>query len=263
MNVYDTFFSGISHEEWEFFSADFLSDIGYNIVAYPSVGPDGGRDLLVEHQSVIYVVSCKHQIVSGASVGTAIEKSIMDRIIEGGAKGFIGFYSTSISSSLDTRFNAIKAHGYKIEVFDKSRISNHLPRLHGHVLQKYGLPGAFKFVLNVVAEDYVALNCLACGVDILDEHRIRSSIAMLFVSSSNELHYLYGCKNCLTNYQDIGFVEVEQSLYQEQLLGWHRYVDDELKMHPASQDFYLNKSVYESRIQQRMYPANWGVWLRL
>jgi HJR/Mrr/RecB family endonuclease len=60
MSVYDDFFRGMTPESWEFFAIDFLGSLGFLIWQYPSRGPDGGSDAIVEYEGKKYVVSAKH-----------------------------------------------------------------------------------------------------------------------------------------------------------------------------------------------------------
>lgn len=263
MNVYDTFFENISPESWEFFATDFLISLGYTVIQYPSRGADGGMDALVEVNKNKYLVSCKHYIKSGASVGVEVEHSIIDRIIQSGASGFIGFYSTLPSTALSTRFNSLKKQGYDCLVYDKNVISNFLPKISSHILQKYGLPNHIKYVMNVDEHSYIPLNCLRCGVDILQDNQIPNSMALICFNKNGELEYFYGCKSCLLFIHDLGWVEISQSLHQEEFNGWVNFVDNYLNQHKPSQTFYKHKSEYESRVPQRMFPSNWGQWLSI
>lgn len=260
MNVYDGFLREISPENWEFFAVDFLFSIGFTIRTSPSRGPDGGKDFLVENSGLIYLVSCKHYINSGKSVGVSDEQSITDRLKQHGAQGFIGFYSTTISSSLQGRLESFATNGNPYLIFDQSSICNYLPRINSLILQKYGLPNGIRFVMNVDKNHYAPLPCMRCSVDILDDTMINRSLALITVKN-NELKYIYGCKKCFGSSKDRGWIEVSQSLHQEQLNGWIRYVNNYLKTTNPASDFYQRRSEYESAIQQKMYPSNWGQWL--
>jgi len=263
MNVYHDFFLGIDPDTWGFFAIDFLYSIGYSIIRSPSRGADGGRDGLVSLKNKVYLVSCKHYLTSGKSVGTNDEASIIDRIIQHGAIGFIGFYSTLLSTSLESRFTELSNNGHECIVYDNNRISNYLPRISRQILQKYGVPKPFKYVLNVPECSYTSLPCLGCCVDILSEGMINSSMALICLDSLNQLEYLYGCKRCLGNLNVIGWVCLYQAIHPEELNGWINYVKDFMNSYPLSPNFYKHKSEFESAIQQRMFPSNWGRWLNL
>jgi len=262
MNVYDDFFKNISPEEWEFFAIDFLADNGFSIINYPSRGIDGGSDGIVKYNNITYIVSCKHYFNSGKSIGTDTEQSILDRVYQHNANGFIGFYSTLLSSSLQNRLNQLE-NKINILIYDKNIISDYLPRISSFILHKYGLPNQFKYVLNVSKEEYEPLNCLVCNRDILDDNNISFSMALITRNNNNELEYLYGCKKCIGNYFDIGWCEINQVLHLEQLNGWIYYVNDLIKNNKVSYQFYKNKNDFESRLQQKVYPSNWGRWLPL
>ena len=261
MNTFDSFLVGISPDDWEFFAVDFLNSLGFCIERFPSRGPDGGKDSIVSINNKRYLVSCKQNIISGSAVGTNDETSILDRIIQHNCQGFIGFYSTMLSSGLEERFDKLTNSGYECLTFDKSRITDYLPKISSQVLQKYGIPKGFKYVLNVPDYQYKSLNCLFCGVDILQESMITSSMASICLNDENKLEYLYGCKLCLGKISDLGWVALYQALHQEQLNGWIDWVNYFMDKHPLSSTFYKHKSEFESGIQQRMFPSTWGQWL--
>ena len=261
MNVYDDFFKGISHDDWEFFAADFLAAIGYKILSSPSKGTDEGKDFFVFANNKKYLVSCKHYIESGKAVGSSDESSFY-KLIEHGATGFIGFYSTMITSGLDKRLQGLKEYqNFDCLIYDKNSISNYLPHIDSFVLQKYGLPNNVKFVLNVEESEYSPLPCLGCNNDILHEDLVNYSMASIYLNDHDELEYIYGCKRCCGHVEDKGWVELSQVLHQEQFNAWVKYVNEILSSSTPSNNFYKHKSEFESAIQQRVYPSNWGRWL--
>ncbi|HCG5509822.1 TPA: restriction endonuclease [Vibrio parahaemolyticus] len=259
--VFDAFYRNMNDEQWEFFAIDFLASLGFTIIDPPSRGPDGGKDGLVEANNQRFIVSCKHFINSGSAVGVSDEQSIVDRMVHHKARGFIGFYSTVISSSLATRLNSFKESGYQYMVFDQYKIGQILPRIPSSVLQKYALPNGVKFVNNVPLDQYIPLNCLGCGKDILTDGMINWSMAMILLNNSNQLEFMYGCKKCMSNYNNLGWVEVSQVLHQEELNSWNSMIEELVSKHPVSSGFYRHKSNFDSRLLQRMYPSNWGRWL--
>ncbi len=228
---------------------------------YPSRGPDGGRDGLVAFNENVYLLSCKHLVISGRAVGVSDEPSILDRLVQHGANGFIGFYSTLISTSLDERLHQINKSGTVCLHFDANSISNHLPNVPSYILQKYGNPKGISYPLHVDEVAYRPLCCLGCGVDILKPNVIRMGMALVCFDENENIEYLYGCKICLSNCNDLGWVDLHQALHPEQLSGWIGYVDDLLKTNKLSNTFYKHKSEFEGGIQQRMFPSNWGRWL--
>lgn len=117
---------------FELFARDFFLVLGYEIEEGPGRGADGGKDLLViEPFSGIlsqtkkrWVVSCKHFAHSGKAVGIDDEINITDRVKKFDADGFIAFYSTLPSSSLNDNFTRLKGNKILIEVLDKARIED-------------------------------------------------------------------------------------------------------------------------------------------
>lgn len=257
MNIYQEFFENMNDEEWEFFAIDFLNFLGYQVLQSPSRGADGGLDGLVEYNGIKYLVSCKHFIKSNKSVGTSLENNITDRMYEHDAKGFIGFYSTLPSSALLARFNECITRGFDIQYYDRDKISDGLPNLPSNILQKYGLPNNIQYVLNVHHSQYQPLKCKVCNVDILNDDRINISRVQVSINKDNELEFFYGCKGCLP-WEEIGWLEINQALHQDQLIPWNRFVEEKLLEYKASLNFFQNKNEFDSKIQQRMFPSNWG-----
>jgi hypothetical protein len=258
MNIYPNFFENMNEEEWEFFAMDFLNFQGYQILQSPSRGADGGLDGLVEIDNTKYLVSCKHFIISNKSVGTSDENNIIDRIVQHNAKGFIGFYSTLPSSSLLERFNSISTNSnYLIVYYDKDIISDYLPRIDSYILQKYGLPNNIKYMMNVHESNYQPLKCMECNIDILDNDRINISRVQISINEDEKLEFLYGCKYCLPD-GEIGWLEINEALHLDRLNSWNRFVEDKLINYSVSPIFYKNKNEFDTKIQQRIFPSNYG-----
>jgi hypothetical protein len=259
MNIYQEFFENIDEEEWEFFAIDCLNFLGYQVLQSPSRGTDGGLDGLVEFNGIKYLVSGKHYIHSNKAVGTSLEYNITDRMHEHDSQGFIGFYSTLPSTSLLNRFRALKQRGFDIKYYDKDKISDMLPSLPSNILQKYGLPNNIQYVMNIHPSQYQPLNCIECTQDILgSDYNIRFSRAQISINTNNELEFLYGCKQCLNQYIYIGSIEIDQALHQDQLIPWNKFIESNLLENEPSSTFFKDKSKFDSRIQQRMFPSNWG-----
>ena len=100
-------------DEFELFARDFFAYLGYQIIAEPDRGQDGGKDILIQEirkgiageTKLLWLVSCKHfaHSKSGKSVGVDDEINISDRVRAFKCHGFIGFYSTVVSSGLNAR----------------------------------------------------------------------------------------------------------------------------------------------------------------
>ncbi len=266
MNRFDSFFKNISEDDWEFFALDFLNWLGFHTVLPPAKGIDGGKDSIVSKEGENYLVSCKHYIRSGNTVGVASENQLIERLAQHHCNSFIGFYSTSITSGLQQRFKDIETnpryHDIKFIVFDRLTISNYLPNISSYILQKYGLPQGVKYMLHVNQTDYVPLLCMCCDKDILDDKNIPTSKATVIVYA-DELHFAYGCKFCLeTFHEPYGSIEVSQALHHEQLLGWNNYLIRSINSsQKIANNFYFNKNRFDNCIQQRIYPVGWGTWL--
>ncbi len=113
-----------NQDRFEFFARDFLAELSYEIIEEPNRGSDGGTgaDMVVEEKRVgpggetkiRWFVSCKHKAHSNKSVSQADDPNIMDRVSAKACNGFIGFYSSVISTGLSTVLDGLRT---KIEVF--------------------------------------------------------------------------------------------------------------------------------------------------
>lgn len=257
----------MNDEEWENFAVDVMDTAGFKILTTPSFGADGGKDFLVRFQGIKYIVSCKHYMKSGRHVGVNDESNIVDRIIQHGTSGFIGFYSTGISAKLQERLDGVRKNGgYEYIIFDKNNISMIMQNMDSKILFNYG---KFKslYYMNVSQQEYKPLKCMCCGKDILKDKNIPTSLAGLVECKDGTVGFIYGCKQCFNNvkfYLEI-FLEVEQALYIEQLIGWDDLIDDLISEDGInlSTDFYERKNKFEKRIRQRVYPQNYGTWYGL
>lgn len=262
MNIYDDFFKGINPDDWEQFAEDLFKHIGFNIIDSPSIGADGGKDLKVRYKDKNFLVSCKHFINSGNSVRPSDEQNILDRVGHHNTDGFIGFYSTQISSGLYDRLenlNVTYKSRYTFSYMDKSKISEIIHTMPFTILQKYGMCNGLTYVLNVPEYEYRSLECIQCGKDILEPQNISYSIVGLHINKNDKLEYIYGCKSCLPDMTP--FAEISQVLYLECLQGWNEVVEDYIGDYDLSEYFYTYKSNFDNRILQRLYPQNLGRWI--
>lgn len=260
MKGYEEYFMGMNDEEWEYFAADLLYNIGFEILSPPSFGPDGGKDIIVEKDNISYIVSCKHYLLSNKHVGTSDEQSILDRITQHKVKGFIAFYSTGITSSLQERLDKLCENGYPYIVFDKMIISNIIPNMDSRILFKYG-PNKNSYYMNVPITEYKPLNCMVCGKDILEDKNISFGLAGIVKNLNQEMEFIYGCKNHFINLILYGWVDIQQVLHLEQVNSWNSYLEELIEGEKLSDDFWKNKNYFDSRINQRIYPSNFGKWL--
>lgn len=187
-------------EVWEQFARDFLTEVGFQVETPPDRGADGGKDLLITERLAgklnaypfRWLVSCKHNAVSGKAVSETDEPNIRERLESFRADGFLGFYSTVPSSGLNTRLAALrneqKIRDYRI--FDSREIENHLIRVgYSKLIMRY-LPNSYKRTkpLHILGSTYLPLECRACGKDLLEGlHRkeYRAIIVMDITTNGN------------------------------------------------------------------------------
>lgn len=196
---------------FELFAREFFDALGFSVIEDPDRGQDGGRDLIISEKrtgligdsEVRWLVSCKHKIHSGASVNVKDEEDISDRIQTHKCDGFIGFYSTIISSPLSRKLDSIKAN-YEVQVFDKEKIERVLlENGSANKLIRRFFPKSFsemelKAPTNLLAE-YSPLRCKVCGKDLLQ-------------------------RDILDNYKGI-VVFVQDMQYYDKSNGKHKYTD--------------------------------------
>lgn len=149
MNRFDDFFRNMTDEEWEKFAVAVLRQVGYIPITLPAYGIDSGKDFLVEGQNIRYIVSCKHYIKSGKHVGQDDEQNIGDRLLQHNANGFIGFYSTGITTGLQKRLDGIcNNHQYEYIIYEPQIITQIMQSMDTKILQSFGLyPN--KYYMNV------------------------------------------------------------------------------------------------------------------
>jgi len=170
-------------DNFELFARDFLEYSGFKILSDPDRGPDGGKDLIVQEirrgiggeTEINWLVSCKHLVFSGSSVGLEHEKDIIDRVESNSCNGFIGFYSTLAASGLSDKIKGLKS---KIEymVYDYEKIERELLKSADGILlaRRYFIHSMKKWEIDnpIPAEVYVATKqilCDNCGKNLLDE----------------------------------------------------------------------------------------------
>lgn len=166
-------------DTFELLAEEVLRLQGFEILRGPSRGADGGKDLIVRevrrgalHSTTInYLVSSKHKAHSGKSVGTDDEVNIDDRVKANGCQGFIGFYSTIASTSLETK---VKALGFESHFFSYKSIEKTLLESEGalRIARRYFPASVAKYNQNhpvktdLFSQDHV-LACEICGLDLL------------------------------------------------------------------------------------------------
>lgn len=226
-------------DSFEHFARDFFEDVlGFRVLSEPCRGADCGKDILLEElqagslseSKIIWLVSCKHKAHSGLSVSPSDEENIVDRMKQFGAQGFIGFYSTLPSSSLNSRLDSFKATN-KIEIFDKERIEKSILNSKNYVLFKRYFPVSYQTWIDErsrstpskILDKYTPLPCCICGRDLLSaEHAddlYNGMIGFVIDRKTQEYVSIYAACKCkcdqimqarfkesgfITNWDDIG-----------------------------------------------------------
>lgn len=264
MNRYYNFFTNMSDEEWEKFSIEILKSIGFTIETYPAYGNDGGKDAIVSKNGLTYLVSCKHYINSGKHVGQDDEVNISDRLLQFNTSGFIGVYSTGITTGLQNRLNAICKNGkYLYYIFSPQEIIHVMQFMDTKILQSYGLY-PHKYYINVDEDEYKPLKCMLCGRDVLTDENIPKSLAGIVKRKDGTYDYAYGCKSCFfgVNLKYGAHLEIEQALHVKLLQGWENMVDEWIDDNEIilSEDFHKNRNKFLNRVRQRQLPQTDGTW---
>ena len=172
---------GGKQDTFELFAREFLHMYGFKIIDGPDRGPDGGRDIIVEETRVgsigetkiRWLVSCKHYAHRGKSVFDDDEVDIPGRVEQFSCAGFIGFYSTVMSSSLNNKINSFRSR-FEIEIFDNEKIERALiENKKMESIVKRFFPNSYKSIFHQAYEPvqlynkYQPLCCDVCGKDLL------------------------------------------------------------------------------------------------
>lgn len=164
-------------DDWELFARDFFSSLGFVIEVDPSRGADGGKDFIISEQvsghlhtkKFTWLVSCKHNAISGKSVGVADEPDIRERLEQHGCDGFICFCSTMASTALVTRLEKLKqdAHIEDYAIYDNQKISGYFFDIGFSRLASRYFPKSYMAVrpIQQLIGKHVELNCEICGCD--------------------------------------------------------------------------------------------------
>lgn len=218
--------------DWELFSRDFLEKMGFCIESEPNKGQDGGMDILVsEHikgkldtSKIFWLVSCKHNAKSNKSVNEDDERNITDRVKSFNADGFLGIYSTMISSGLHHRLETLKKTNSlnKYKIFDNKKIENYLFQIgYSNIFYRY-FPNSYKNIapINIVFDKYIPLNCEYCGTDVLKKMYEHESVAIL-AWFENDKHVIYDIYVCCLGECDDKLRLKKRALYKDREMWVH------------------------------------------
>lgn len=219
-------------DKFELFAREYIEAIGLEIVSGPDRGQDGGRDILaietrqgkLSKSKIKWLISCKHRAHSGKSVSTSDEQNITDRLVQFSADGFLGFYSTVVSSGLSNRLDSMK-NDYEVKILDCEQIERELVGERNWTLLKRFFPVSSKKWLDEhqkpadILDEYEPLNCNVCGKDLLTENGQKNPsgiIGFVYPISSSEsgnhgnvIHHVYAaCKGSCDRILEYHFREL-------------------------------------------------------
>lgn len=259
--MYESELRELDENSWEQFAQDVLFHLGFSIIFGPSEGADDGVDMIVEFKGIRYLVSCKHNLKSGKNVGVNNDVDIWDRVKRHRCDGFIAFYSTGPTSSLKRKFRDLGSQGIDIIELYKSDIMNIMPTMMGCTLQKYfPRPQDISYHINDYSV-YKPLQCMKCEKDILQKGNMPTSMVLL-QKIENKLYLIYGCKKCVNSIPEIGWAEITQIRYIEQLLGFRELIDFYVENgNEPTAEFYKAWALFQEGVAQVLIPPGWGLWL--
>ena len=180
MNMFDFNEIPAEGERWMLFAKDFMQQLGFHIESPPHRDPDGKYDFVAVEQvpgkfnllPFRWLVSCQHKASTRTAVKESDEIDILERVLRCRADGFIGFYSTPISASLENRIAELKdkAQIKDYRLFDAKSLESYLTSpAFGRVVARY-FPGYVKTygVLHLVGDEYLPIRCEHCNKDLLE-----------------------------------------------------------------------------------------------
>lgn len=263
-------FKTMDAKKWKAFALDFLVDTGFHEYIATLEAKEDQDVFLLEKHGIVFYVSTRNNATEGKSVGTEIEKNILERMKSNNATGFIGFYSGNFSTSLLERLNKLAKNStanFTFKLFNGHAISLIMPLIHSHVYNDHFNNGN-PYSLNIPAQHYEELECCCgqCGIDILHDDLIVWSMAQLTIIE-NEIYFIFGHKLHLTNFPETrcGWLEISQCLHLEQILMWNAQIDRFISDSglPLSEKFYHERNRFNTAITQKLRSSNAGMFLRL
>lgn len=151
-----------SGDDFELLCRDVLKSKGINILSNPAVGPDQGKDILVEVESkdelgtkekLIYVVQCKHYAKSGKSVQEGDLGDFRSICDKHNADGYFLMTSTMPSVTVSSTFEGVNKKGdYKCLFWDKKQLEREIENLDDSVeiIKRYNLKSDFDTISSFV-----------------------------------------------------------------------------------------------------------------
>jgi len=242
-------------DTFELFARDFLENFGCIIIRQPSRGADGKKDIIIEesHRGIFgciktrWLVSCKHFAHSGKAVSEKDELNILERVEGFECNGFLGFYSTVMTSAFETRLDSLKEK-INIGCFDSGKIEKCLlgspsglelaRRYFSSSLEKYKVENPTP--VKLFSDDSI-ITCEYCGKNLLEEKRGNFVTLRAFPDEQSHnhtsIHYKYAyycCKGKCDNILKRRYIQNEPlfdewtdisdflspALYMEKFMVW-------------------------------------------
>ena len=189
-------------DDFELLCRDVLKSKGINILSNPAVGPDQGKDILVEVESkdelgrsekFKYIVQCKHYAKSGKSVQ---EKDIGDfRSIcdKHKAVGYFLIASTMPSTNLSSNFEGVNTKGdYRCLIWDKKDLEAEIENLDDSVeiIKRYNLKSDFDNISSFIKRILNSESKLPLEFShTISEQKVGGNIYKQLLSDTNEPKY--------------------------------------------------------------------------
>ncbi|MFJ2545469.1 hypothetical protein ACIOVF_03270 [Pseudomonas sp. NPDC087612] len=134
---------GASHsvDDFELFCQEFFTSVKQmKIFKSVSSGPDLGIDLgVTDTVGDRWLISCKHYAHSDKPVPAVKDSGVIERTIDWGCQGFIAFYTTVPSTTLDRQLSSADKFGIRVERYTKDRIEFELmaSAMGTHIAARY------------------------------------------------------------------------------------------------------------------------------
>lgn len=149
--------------DFERFGMGFLEAKGFKIVRRPGLGSDGGKDMIVSQAGMFgsefkWLVSCKHRVKSGRSIGVADDHACYDTLYRFGCHGFLFLYSKPPTEDLIRSIEEVAARaGVPYNILTDTEIERELVGDPGfYVLIKQFYPNSYQNLVNHVTQQQCA-----------------------------------------------------------------------------------------------------------
>lgn len=166
-------------DRWTLFAQDFMKHLGFqverpsyrdasNMFDFCAVEQLQGR---FNYHPFRWLVSCRHKAATRTAVRESEETDILERLLRCKADGFLGFYSTPVSSALAQSLSEMKGNmlikDYRF--FDPKYLETFLVTpAFGRIVSRY-FPNYAQTHHSIVliGEEYLPIRCEHCEKDLL------------------------------------------------------------------------------------------------